>query len=86
MGHRLLVVVEIVAHGANDLFGPGNDWKVLDIGQFQVRLEAADDIIALVEIRARDEVLQRGVGQLAAEVDDAVANDRSPGLPAIVQK
>jgi hypothetical protein len=29
---------------------------------------------------------KRGVGQLAAEVDHAVADDRAPGLPAIVQK
>jgi len=86
VGDRLLVVVEIIAHGANDLFGARDDREVLDVGQLQVRLEARHDAIALVEIGASDEVQQRRVGQLAAEVDDAVADDRSPGLPAIVQK
>ncbi|MEH2587544.1 hypothetical protein V1273_001383 [Bradyrhizobium sp. AZCC 1721] len=86
VGHRLLMMVEIVADSADDLFGTRDHRKVFDVGELQVGLVAGHETIALLEIGACNEVLQRGVGQLAAEVDHAIADDRSPGLPAIVQK
>ena len=79
-GDRFLVMIEIVAHRADDLFRPRDDRQIGDIGQFHVGLVGGDDLSRLAKSGAGDEIRQRLAA--AAEIDDARRRERRPRFPA----
>ncbi len=85
--HRLVVVVEIVAHRADDLLRPRDHRQVFDIAEREGRLVPGDDGLTARVVVAAKEVGERGVlGQGAAEIHHAIFDNGAPAFPISVQE
>jgi len=85
--HRLVVVVEIIAHGADDLFRARDHRQIFDVAERHRRLVPRDDGLAAGVVIAAEEVRERRVlGQGAAQVDKPVFDNGAPAFPISVQE
>src|SRR5690606_36923314 len=78
-----LVVVHVVAHGADDFFGLGNDRQVGDLGHSDVGSSPGDELVPACVVGAGDESGEGGMIGGRTEVDDAVFNDGASGFTPV---
>jgi hypothetical protein len=82
-GQRFLVVVQVVAHRADDFLGLGDDRQVLDLRQLGGDGPALHVGRGFAPAAAGDVVAQRGDAFAPGrEIDHAVADDGTEGLAA----
>ena len=88
MGDRLLVMVHVIAHDANDLLGARNYRQQFDSGQLKARLHACEECVAPLEIVRAEEVRESRMRskRLAKVSEVLVADHGAPAFPTLSEK